>query len=74
MNDRHERLRHALRIRVLDHVSAIDDPARALLDQFDRALENFAVGSSAAAARENGNSGGFDDFVVLADVVAGIRF
>ena len=73
VDHRHESLRDAARIGVLDDIATVDDSGGSLLEETLGAFENFAVTDTATATNEDGNAaGGFDDFVVEAHVVGGI--
>ena len=63
---------HRRGVVVLDHVAAVDDPGRALLEHGVRALEDLLVGDAAAAAHEQRHARDGDDAVVVGEVVGGV--
>ncbi len=57
---------------MLDHVAAVDDPGRALLEHGLRALEDLLVADAAAAAQQQRHARDRGHAVVLGEVVGGV--
>ena len=75
MDHGHEGLGDPAWIGVLDDSAPVHDSGGSLVQESLGALEDFAIADATSATNEDGNAaGGFDDFVLEAHVVGGIRF
>lgn len=68
----HQGSDHSGRVGVLYHVSPIDDPRGALLNQSFRSLQDLFVGGPASSSNEHGDAGDADDLVVNRDIIGGV--
>jgi hypothetical protein len=74
VDNRHESFRHACRILMLDDITSVDYPCRALLNKRFGAFEDFLIRRFTTASNQNGYaSRNFNYLVIQTHVIRGIR-